>query len=238
MILQQIGGVVLMLLFLTDIFLTVVYARASIGLLAPYRNWAIWALFRAVATLFGRRRGLILSFAAPATVILLIAFCALGLTVAAVLVIQLELGSAIRPSSCSTPTDFITAALVAGNSRSIVGSGDYASQTTDTRLLFLLSSLIGASGLSLVLSYLVQVYSALRERNALALTVDLMTDGTGDAAAMLARLMPNGDGSDAINELGNLVAYTVSFGLRQGSSFGPGRPASRYTGALEAGRYR
>ncbi|MDR6787564.1 hypothetical protein J2Y58_000905 [Sphingomonas sp. BE138] len=36
-----------------------------------------------------------------------------------------------------------------------------------------------------MLSYLVQVYSALRERNALALAVDLMTDGTGDAAVTL-----------------------------------------------------
>ncbi len=64
---------------------------------------------------------------------------------------------------------------------------------------------IGASVLSLVLSYLVQVYSALRERNALALTIDLMSGGTGDAAAMLARLMPGGDADDAASELGNLV---------------------------------
>lgn len=59
--------------------------------------------------------------------------------------------------------------------------------------------------LSLVLSYLVQVYSALRERNALALTVDLMTGGTGDAAQILARLGPNGDFSNATSELGNLA---------------------------------
>lgn len=68
-----------------------------------------------------------------------------------------------------------------------------------------MNSLIGASVLSLVLSYLVQVYSALRERNALALTVDLMTDGTGDAAEMLARLMPGGDTSNAANALANLA---------------------------------
>ncbi len=73
------------------------------------------------------------------------------------------------------------------------------------RVLFLINSLIGASVLSLVLSYLVQVYSALRERNALALTVDLMTGGTGDAAQLLARLGPDGDFSNATSELGNLA---------------------------------
>ena len=194
-----------MLVFLADIFLTVLYARAGTGLLAPYWIRAIWASLYGVSRLFGTRRGAALSFAGPLIVILLIGFWALGLTVGAALVIRPELGTAIRPSSGGTPTDFVTALLVAGNSLSIVGSGEYAPHTTGTRILFLMNSLIGASVLSLVLSYLVQVYSALRERNALALTIHLMTNGTGDAAEMLAHLMQRGDAGDATSELGNLV---------------------------------
>ena len=57
------------------------------------------------------------------------------------------------------------------------GGGDYSPHSTGTRVLYLLNSLVGASVLSLVLSYLLQVYSSLRDRNTLALTVDLMTDG-------------------------------------------------------------
>lgn len=205
MTLQQIVGAALMLLFLADIFLTVLYARAGTGLFAPYWNRAIWATFRAVSKLFGSRRAIALSSAGPFIVVLLIAFWALGLTIGAALVIQPELGTAIRPSAGDTPTDFVTALLVAGNSLSIVGGGDYSPHTSGTRLLYLLNSLIGASVLSLVLSYLVQVYSGLRERNTLALAIDLMSDGTGDAAKMLARLMPEGDSSNASGELGNLV---------------------------------
>ena len=201
----QAGGAGLMLLFLADIFLTVLYARAGTGLLAPYWDRALWALFRAAAGVSGRRRGIVLSLAGPAIVVSLIGFWSLGLAVGAALVIQPELGTAIRSSSGGTSTDFGTALLVAGNSLSIVGGGDYAPHTTGTRLLFLANSLIGASVLSLVLSYLVQVYSALRERNALALTIDLMSDGTGDAAVLLARLMPSGDAGDATSELGNLA---------------------------------
>ena len=62
-----------MLLFLADIFLTVLYARAGTGLLAPYWNRAIWASLRGVAELFGRRRGAVLSFAGPLIVVSLIA---------------------------------------------------------------------------------------------------------------------------------------------------------------------
>ncbi|WP_460448287.1 ion channel [Alsobacter sp. SYSU BS001988] len=203
--LEQIGGAALGLLFLADIFLTVLYARAGTGLLAPRWNRAVWALLHRAARLSGRRYGLVLSLAAPLVVVSLIGFWALGLTVGAALVIRPELGAAIRPSSGETPTDFVTALLVAGNSLSIVGGGDYAPHTTGTRLLFLLNSLIGASVLSLVLSYLVQVYSGLRERNALALTIDLMTGCTGDAATMLVKLMPTGDCSNAASELGNLA---------------------------------
>jgi hypothetical protein len=205
MTLEQIAGAALMVLFLADVFLTVLYARAGTGLLAPRWCQLVWAALNGISRAFGRRRGTVLSFAGPVIVTSLIAFWALGLTVGAALIMRPELGDTIRPSSGDTPRDFVTALLVAGNSLSIVGSGDYAPHTTGTRVLFLLNSLIGASVLSLVVSYLIQVYAALRERNALALTIDLMTGGTGDAAEMLARLGPDGKFSNAVSELGNLV---------------------------------
>lgn len=205
MTLDQFLGAALTLLFLSDIFLAVLYARAGTGLLAPWWSRAVWASVSAVAKLAGRCRAKLLSFAGPLIVVSLIGFWSLGLTLGAALIIRPELGGAIRPSSGGTPTDFVTALLVAGNSLSIVGSGGYAPHTTGTRLLYLANSLIGASVLSLVLSYLVQVYSGLRERNALALTVDSMTNGTGDAAEMLARLIPDGDATGAASELGNLA---------------------------------
>jgi hypothetical protein len=202
---EQVAGIGLLLLFLADIFLAVLYARAGTGLLAPTWTRANWALLHGAANLFGSRRGQVLSIAGPALVTSLIAFWSLGLTVGAALIIRPELGHAIRPSNGDSPSDFVTALLVAGNSLSIVGSGDFAPHTTGTRVLYIANSLIGASVVSLVVSYLVQVYSGLRERNALALTIDLMTDGSGDAAAMLARLLPRGDASNATSELGNLV---------------------------------
>jgi hypothetical protein len=202
---EQIFGAALILLFLCDVFLTVLYARAGTGWLAPYWNRAVWALLQAASRLLGRRQGAILSLAGPLIVVSLIGFWALGLTVGAAFIIRPELGAAIKPSNGDTPTDFITALFVAGNSLSIVGGGDYAPHTAGTRILFLINSLIGASVLSLVLSYLVQVYSALRERNTLALTIHLMTASTGDAAEMLARLGLDEDCGDATSELSNLA---------------------------------
>ncbi len=205
MSIEQMIGLGLMLLFLADVFLTVLYARAGTGLLAPRWNRLVWAAATDASLSLGRHRSTILSFAGPLIVVALIAFWALGLTIGAALIIRPELGTSIRPSGGDSSRDFVAALLVAGNSLSIVGGGDYSPHTTCTRILYLVNSLIGASVLSLVLSYLVQVYSALRERNALALTIDLMTGGMGDAAEMLARLGPGGDFSSATSELGNLA---------------------------------
>ena len=206
MIIEQVVGAAIVLIFLADIFLTVLYARAGTGLLAPRWNRLVWVLLRSFSEPFGRYRGAILSFGGPLIVILLIVFWALGLTVGAALIIQPELGGAIRPSSGNTPRDFVTALLAAGNSLSIVGSGDYSPHTSGTRILYLINSLIGASVLSLVLSYLVQVYSALRERNALALTVDTMTDCTGAAARALSALGSDGKFQGGYSELANLAS--------------------------------
>ena len=169
MTVEQIVGAGLMVLFLADIFLTVLYARAGTGLLAPRWNRLVWASIGRVAGLFGSRRSIALSFAGPLIVVALIGFWALGLTTGAALIIHPELGTAIRPSSGGASTDFVTALLVAGNSLSIVGGGDYSPYTPGTRMLFLFNSLVGASVLSLVLSYLVQVYSALRDWRSLSI---------------------------------------------------------------------
>ena len=206
MIVQQLAGGLIVLIFLADVFLTVLYARAGTGLLAPRWNRLVWASLKAVSGLFGRHRAVVLSFGGPLIVILLIAFWALGLAVGTALIVQPELGGAIRPSSGETPKDFVTALLVAGNSLSIVGGGDYSPHTPGTRFLYLINSLIGACVLSLVLSYLVQVYSALRERNALALAVDTMTDCTGDAARALVRLGSDGKFQGGYSELANLAS--------------------------------
>ena len=211
MTLEQMSGAALTLVIFADIFLTLLYARAGVGLLAPHWDRAVWAVFAAAAKPLHYRRGAVLSFAGPTIVVSLIGFWALGLAIGAGLVIQPELGNAVRSSSGDTSNDFITALLVAGNSLSIVGgSSGYTPHTSGARILFLVNSLIGASVLSLVLSYFVQVYSALRERNALALTIHIMTGGTGDAAEMLARLAPDGDCGDAVSELGNLARSLAS----------------------------
>jgi hypothetical protein len=61
------------------------------------------------------------------------------------------------------------------------------------RMFFVANSFIGISVLTLSVTYLLQIFSALRERNTLGLKLHMLTRETGDAAELLAGLGPDGD---------------------------------------------
>jgi hypothetical protein len=71
---------------------------------------------------------------------------------------------------------------------------------TDTfRLFYFLTALAGTAVTSLVLTYLMQVYTALLRRNTVALDVDTWSGQTGDAVELLTRLFPEGQTSAGYN---------------------------------------
>jgi hypothetical protein len=205
---EQAVGIGIMVLFLTDIFVTVLYARADAGILAPRVGRIVWRVFRVVGSVLGRPAQ-VLSFCGPAILVTVIAFWMIGLTLGAALIIHPELGHGVVSGSGTTGTDFLTAVEAGGASLAIVGAGDHSPATGPMQLLYLFDSLVGVSVLSLTLTYLMQVYTALRERNSLAMELHLLSAETDDAAELLVRLAPDGDPSGAIEtltELGGRIA--------------------------------
>src|SRR4051812_8813651 len=59
--------------------------------------------------------------------------------------------------------------------------------------------------MSLVLTYVMQIYNALRSRNALGLAIQTLSNDTGDAAELLAGLGPQGQFNSGYNNLSSLV---------------------------------
>jgi hypothetical protein len=190
--LEQITGVLLMLLILLDVFLTVLYARANSGMISPRVALAMWWVFKTVSQPFGKRRGTILSFCGPAILVAFVVVWALGLTLAAALIIHPKLGTSVRAAGEETPRDFMTAIYAGGRSMSLVGANDFTPHTASFRLIYLFNSLVGISVTSLTLVYLIQVYTALSRRNTFALNVHLASAETGDAAELIAHLGPGG----------------------------------------------
>jgi hypothetical protein len=63
--------------------------------------------------------------------------------------------------------------------------------------------------LSLTLTYLMQVYSALQRRNALGLKLELMSGETGDAAELIARLGPEGAFTAGYTDLSEIATQMI-----------------------------
>jgi hypothetical protein len=203
---EQIAGAVVIVLVLLDIFLTVLYARAGIAVFSSGMSRAIWLLFRVVSRPFRRHRGTVLSFCGPVILVALIFVWAAGLALGSALIMHPHLGGGIRASQGSTPTDFMSALYAGASSLSFVGASDFKPHSAAFQALYMLNSLIGMSVMSLVLTYVMQIYNALRTRNALGLAIQTLSDDTGDAAELIAGLGPQGQFSSGFNNLSTLAS--------------------------------
>lgn len=200
--LEPLAGGIVLVITLLDVFLTVLYARAGAGLLAPQLARGVWRVFRALA---GGRHARILSYCGPAQLVALVLTWGVLLALGSGLVIHPALGTGVTSSSGPSETDFVTAVFVGGSSMSIVGASDYGPATPGYKLLFLFNSLVGMSVTSLTLTYLMQVYTALRSRNILGLMVHTQSGETGDAAELIARWGPEGRFDGGYNNLSTLA---------------------------------
>jgi hypothetical protein len=193
-----------MALVLADVFLTVLYARAGTGIISDRLARVLWLAMRRVASHTSNSH--LLSFCGPLIVVALLLTWSILLALGAALIVHPQLGTTITNSNQSTPTDFVTAIYVAGSSLSIVGASNFAPQSSGAKLLFVLNSVIGTSVISLTITYLMQIYGALRSRNSLCLKIHALSGETGDAAELLAHLFANNQLSAGYNNLSDLAA--------------------------------
>jgi hypothetical protein len=215
--LEQAFGAFLMLTVLLDVFLTVLYARAGTGIISDKLARLTLIAFRSIPS--GRYRPTVLSFCGPAILVLLVLGWSVLLAFAVGLMIHPELGTGVRASSGETPADLVTAVYVAGSSLSIVGASNFAPHTAAMKVMFLFTSVVGTSVISLTLTYLMQIYAALRERNAFGLKMHAMSAETGDAAEIVAGLFPDGELSGGYNNLSELAGEMAR--TKEGHHFYP-----------------
>jgi len=115
-----------------------------------------------------------------------------------------HLGAGLRASQGNTPTDFMSALYAGASSLSFVGASDFEPHSSALQALYMLNSLIGMSVMSLVLTYVMQIYNALRTRNVLGLAIQTLSNDTGDAAELIAGLGPQGQFNSGYSSLSSL----------------------------------
>ncbi len=183
-------GVILGMIILADIFLQILYARANRTILStPLANFLWRTLVKISKPLGHHKQEIFLSFTGPIILILILLSWSFLLGLAVALIIHPNLGNGIKTTQGPTPTDFITALYVGGNSLQFIGTSDFVPKDSFFRIFDWFTSLLGVSLVSLNVTYLMQLYTSLQARNALGLKVHLRTQGTGDAAIAVAGLV-------------------------------------------------
>lgn len=203
---EPILGIPLMLVVLADVFLTVLYARMGTAILSERICRVLWLGFRGVSKLVPTRRDRVLAYSGPIIVLTVLAVWVVLLMLGIALVIHPHLGTSVKSSSGPTNTDFMTALYAAGNSITLVGSGNFSPQTPAFKAFYIVNSFVGMTMISLTLTYLMQIYNALQGRNTLALAVHEMTGETGDAADLIGSVGPQGNFSNGYTHLAQLAS--------------------------------
>ena len=190
--LEQIAGAALIFLALLDVFLTVLYARLGTAVLSMRLSRLEWRIFRTIAWRLERGRGKLLSFCAPIIVVSLVGMWALLLAFGMALLLHPALGTGIQATDGATPRDFMTALFAGGSSLSFISVSNLEPKTMPFKLLYLFSSLVGMSVLSLTITYLLQLYNGVRERNTFGLKLHLLSAETDDAVEVVAGMAARG----------------------------------------------
>lgn len=191
-VLELVAGAIVVLLVIADVFLTVLYARIGAGILSPQIARVTWWAFSHLARWSRSKHDKVLSFCGPSILVNYLVVWAALLILGAGLIVHPALGTSVTVTTGTTPTDFISALYAGGSSMAIVRASDVTPDTGAYRLYFLFNSLLGASVISLTVTYLMQVYTALQRRNTLAYKLYLQTSETNDAAELLAGLGARG----------------------------------------------
>lgn len=208
--LLEIIGAALVLTILADVFLTVLYARVGSSVFSNRLAKLLWRAFRAVAKVLPGQHATLLSFCGPVIVVALLATWSFGLTLGIALIIYPNLATSIHlVGEGPTPTDFFTALLAAATSLSIAAGSDFVPQTAAFKLFWVFTSILGMSMITLSLTYLMQLYTALQGRNVSNLRVHLATAETGDAAELIAGLGPEGDFADATARIAEMAGDVI-----------------------------
>jgi hypothetical protein len=136
----------------------------------------------------------LLLFSGPVLIVTQATVWATLLLVGVSLIVWPQLGVGIVSSNASaTETSFVTAVYYAGFSITTLGVGDLVPKTAFARMVTITAAAIGFSFFTLVLAYIISVYSALGRRNQFASEIDFRTGRTGDTLAYLRLHLASND---------------------------------------------
>ena len=180
-------GVALLLFVLNDIHRSILHSRGRNGPLSEIVCRGVWYLSKRLAFRFPRpRRHKMLNLIGPLLMPLLIILFIILVLVGFALIYIPRMPSEFTVSLATPNSPWLASLYFSGITMTTVGYGDIAPVTFSMRMVALVESASGLAFISLAITYLIAVYSALQQRSAAALTFYHHAGGAADADAFIA----------------------------------------------------
>jgi hypothetical protein len=181
------AGVGLLLLIVFDVYATVLHASARYGPIGERLNRAVWRDAKWVAFRLARaHRHKFLNAVGPLLLPLLIAAYIISLVFAFALIYYPRVPEHFTFTHERADSALLDALYFSGVSLTTVGYGDIAPRTTLARTLAITEGATGVALISLTITYLITVYSALERKRAVALSLYHQAGEGADAAGLIA----------------------------------------------------
>ncbi|WP_237607326.1 potassium channel family protein [Roseimaritima sediminicola] len=176
------GGTLLVLLGIFETFLAVLHPRAVVGPLTG----VVVRVHHVVCRVVLGHEGRLTFCCGPLLIVFQILCWATTLLLGVALIAWPHLGNGIMTSAHEMPdTNFLNAVYYAGFNLTTLGMGDLVPKTDSMRIVTITVSGLGFSFFTLVLAYVISIYSTLAGRNQFADEIAYRTARTGDTSAYL-----------------------------------------------------
>lgn len=170
-----------------DVYATILHARGRSGPIGEILNHLAWGSARFVALRLSRSgRHRLLNMVGPLLLPFLIVSYILLLVAGFALIYYARMPAEFVVAPLAASPAWIEAIYFSGITLTTVGYGDIAPHTTAMRLVALVESASGFALISLVVTYLITVYSALERKRAAALSFYHQAEEGADAAGIIA----------------------------------------------------
>jgi hypothetical protein len=182
-----VSGVLLLLLVAADVYATILDDRPRVGALGDTLNRSVWRVALAVARRVSRtRRHRLLNFVGPLLMPALIILYITLLTFGFGLIYYPRLLTLFKVSEGFGKPGFWDAIYFSGMTLTTAGFGDITPQARTMRLLAVAESAAGVALISLAVTYLLTVYSALERKRAVALSFYHQANEGANVAGFIA----------------------------------------------------